>query len=647
MRFPAFLLDRVSSARCALQLHANFIASRLCASSAVVRAAGAVGADRNFCGNGRRRGDAAVRLQFMAQIACRLNHVPQRRFGLRPGAGFEAAVRVDPKSFGRDELRGAAQQSGHVGRRRHAGRMNVVHAGADIVRVGEGAEAVEQFHIRARGFDGDDVGVHGRDGRQNVVELRVAHMGVNLRVIARHASRHAERSHRPAQVLRPVVALERQALAEGGFVDLDDGDARVLQITHLVAHRQRELQRHLVAREIVAHEAPLQQGDRPGEHALDRPRGECLRVPRGIHRHRLGPPHIAPDDGRLDAARTIALHPAARAEGVAPELFAEKFHHVVAFGLAMHQHVQVDVFLFADDGGDLFAHFLQIVGMPQFAAAPGGAGSANFGGLREGADGGRGQRRQVQSRVLRGDALGIGRATPGVGLAERLHAAAHLRQGHARTIAARRQRLGVGPQRVAHGVFALIERRGEHTQFLELLFRKGQPGTHFGVEPRARAVFCGQTDGHMQQRTRRRDPQPLAQRGVQRPQDAQRSGQVAAPHIATVDDARRQHPLRRQRLAPEVDLLRRAHQIEMHAIDRQTRQRGRGEADRLEVGAQQQLGAQRPGLRGQRGVKRGQQVAPGRVEIEGERGFVKLHPFHPQFGQPGQHPGVGARQRGR
>ena len=150
----------------------------------------------------------------------------------------------------------------------------------------------------------------------------------------------------------------------------------------------------------------------------------------------------------------------------------------------------------------------------------------------------------------------------------------------------------------------------------------------------------------MQQRARRRDPQPFAQCRLKGAQCLQRGLQIGAPHIATVDDARREHPVRRQRVAPDVELLRRPHQIDVHAIDRQRRQRGRGEGDRFEVSGQQQLGTAGTGLRRQGGVERGERIAPGRLEFEGERRFIELHPFHAQLGQPRQHPGIGPAERG-
>jgi len=56
--------------------------------------------------------------------------------------------------------------------------MDVVDAGADLRRIGVGLEGVQQLHLRAGGLDGDDVGVHRADGGDDVVELRITHVGV-------------------------------------------------------------------------------------------------------------------------------------------------------------------------------------------------------------------------------------------------------------------------------------------------------------------------------------------------------------------------------------------------------------------------------------------------------------------------------------
>ena len=70
----------------------------------------------------------------------------------------------------------------------------------------------------------------------------------------------------------------------------------------------------------------------------------------------LGAADVAEQDRRLHAARAVGLHPAELAERVAVELLAEVFDHVVALGLAVHEHVQSQRFLLAHAAGDFRLH---------------------------------------------------------------------------------------------------------------------------------------------------------------------------------------------------------------------------------------------------------------------------------------------------
>ncbi|MNT70291.1 hypothetical protein D3C72_2086570 [compost metagenome] len=82
--------------------------------------------------------------------------------------------------------------------------MDVVHAGADLIGILKVLEGVEQLHVRARGFDGDHIGIHVGNRCNDVVELRIAHMGVDLRFVAHATHGNAEGLHGPVQVLLPL-----------------------------------------------------------------------------------------------------------------------------------------------------------------------------------------------------------------------------------------------------------------------------------------------------------------------------------------------------------------------------------------------------------------------------------------------------------
>ena len=78
------------------------------------------------------------------------------------------------------------------------------------------------------------------------------------------------------------------------------------------------------------------------------------------------------------------------------EVLGEVLDHVVALGLAVHQDVVAELFLQLHNALDLVLHELLVLLVGEVALVVAGTGGADLGGLREGADGGGGQRRQVQ-----------------------------------------------------------------------------------------------------------------------------------------------------------------------------------------------------------------------------------------------------------
>ena len=112
------------------------------------------------------------------------------------------------------------------------------------------------------------------------------------------------------------------------------------------------------------------------------------------------------------------------------EVLGEVLDHVVALGLAVHQDVVAELFLQLHNALDLVLHELLVLLVGEVALVVAGTGRTDFGGLREGADGGGGQRRQVQGLFLGGfadrvlGAVEVGRgqgrgAGPDVGAAGR------------------------------------------------------------------------------------------------------------------------------------------------------------------------------------------------------------------------------------
>src|SRR3989441_830858 len=246
------------------------------------------------------------------------DEVLERRQRLLPAAGLEAAVRVHPDLAVGQHPAHRAEQALDLLRRRHPRRVDVVDPGSDLVGILVLAERLEQLGAGARVLDRDHVRIHPLDHADDVVELAVTHVGVDLRAVRDSGGGEPKGVHRPVEVRRPVGAPQRQPLAQGGLVDLDDPNPGALEVGHFVADRERELLRRLGARLIVAHERPLQDRDRAGEHPLHR----LLRLRLGeaapSHGHRPRPRHVAEDDRRLDVTRAVRLYPPVLRERAPP-----------------------------------------------------------------------------------------------------------------------------------------------------------------------------------------------------------------------------------------------------------------------------------------------------------------------------------------
>ena len=88
--------------------------------------------------------------------------------------------------------------------------MDVINARPDLVGVTVLFERVEELHVALGSFDGDDVGIEALDGREDVVEIRVAKVRVGLEGIGDTCSRQLEGVNRPLEVSVPVSTTKRQ-----------------------------------------------------------------------------------------------------------------------------------------------------------------------------------------------------------------------------------------------------------------------------------------------------------------------------------------------------------------------------------------------------------------------------------------------------
>ena len=156
--------------------------------------------------------------------------------------------------------------------------MDVVDAGAHVVGIVRGGELIQRLHLAARSLQADDIRIQRGDGIHNVAKLGVAHVGVNLGLIPHTACGQAECLGSPSKINRLVHAAQGQPLTQRRLIHLNDLQARAFQIANFITQGERNLARHFRARQIIAHQAPLQNRDGTGEHAFHGSLSERLRI---------------------------------------------------------------------------------------------------------------------------------------------------------------------------------------------------------------------------------------------------------------------------------------------------------------------------------------------------------------------------------
>ena len=386
-----------------------------------------------------------------------------------------------------------------------------------------GFQGGEHLHIGAGRLDGGDIRIQVDDRLDQLIELGVAHVGVDLDMVGGCGRRQAEGADRPPGVGLLLGPAQGQQLADGGLIHLDDLRAGVHQVGDLLTQCQGDLVGGDRQGLIITDKRPGQDGHRTGEHALDRPVGQALGVGEPPHRHRLRAGDGAEQDRRTHTAGTITLDPAVAGGEEPVEKLREVLHHVIAFRFTVDQHIQAEILLGLDHLGDLIAHRVLILLNGEVPGAVTGACGPDLTGLREGPDRGGRQRRQVQGLVL-GCCAYIEGGAGAVGIGD-----VGIPRGGEHRVATVRERGGCGVEKRL--VDLARQRIGQRDHLPDLLLAEGEPLAHLRVEP----GLGGEGIGDMQQRTRGAHRNGAA--CLESTQGAQGRAQVGAPHIAAIDDA--------------------------------------------------------------------------------------------------------------
>ena len=283
--------------------------------------------------------------------------------------------------------------------------MDVVNTRAHLCFELGVVQGVEQLEVGTAGFERDHVGVHVVDIADNVAKFAIAHVRVDLRFGLDLGVNQAECRNGPVEVfLVPIALAERQLFAESGFVNLDDSDAVLFEVQNFVADGEANLLSLRLERNIFTRERPVENRYRTRKHALHRLLGAALCENGPFNRNRSAAAHVAPNDRRLHATGTVALHPSILREHKAVNLGTEIFHHVITFKFTMHNHIEANFFLQLDAFCNLLLVESDILFLGNFTLAECGAVGANFGRLREGTDRCCRERRQLEFILLHGAA---------------------------------------------------------------------------------------------------------------------------------------------------------------------------------------------------------------------------------------------------
>ena len=425
-----------------------------------------------------------------------ISYRSESRLGLRPGTSLEATVGVQPELFRSEvdqHLLDAVLDLLLGGDTR---RVDVVNTGANVARVGLVDEDLEELSVRLAVLNGQDISIEGSDGVEEVLELGVAEVRVDLSAIGDTSSGQLEGVNSPLEVGNTgVTRAERKTLTESGLVDLDHSDASGLKVNNLVAESESELLSLDGLVDIVTGERPTQTSDGTSEHTLHGLGGDGSGVLRLLDGHRSRAGDITDDDRRTHAAGAVRLNPGVGGENVTSEALTEVLHHVVTLGLAVDEDIEIELLLDLDDLLDLLLDELLVLLRSDLTLGELVTLDADLLGLREGTNGGGGEKRELEGLGLLGVTLGEGRL-----------AVVHLRGDSglagldSGVVGAGRRRaslnrLGVGLELLTDSGGAVGDSLGDDDNLGGLLNSEGEPVADLGIE----ALLAGESVGDVKE----------------------------------------------------------------------------------------------------------------------------------------------------
>jgi len=413
----------------------------------------------------------------------RVHHVGEGGLCLRPLSGLQTTVRVDPELIWSQVLKHLSDAVLDLLLAWNTRGVDVVDTRTDVTGVGLVDEDLEQLSIRFAVLNAENISVKSGNSMEEVLELRVAEMGVDLGAVGNTGGGQTERLDSPVKIFITLLACtKRQTLTQSRLVDLDDVDTSRLEVEDFVTQGKSKLLSLHGLVDVVTRERPAEASDGAREHALHRLLRDGSSILGLLDGHWTRAGDITNDDRRTHATGSIALDPGVGGEDEASKLLTEVLDHIIALRLTVDEDIQVKLLLDLDDLLDLLLDELLVLLSSNLALGELVALNTDLLGLGERSNSGGWEQRKVKSLLLLSDTDRERRLAvvhvfrdsrlplPDLGVVRDLGRGTGL------------DRLGVGLELLTDGGRALSNSLGDHDHFGTLLDSKAEPIPDLGVK---------------------------------------------------------------------------------------------------------------------------------------------------------------------
>ena len=503
-------------------------------------------------------------LVLLAEVLGGANHVAEGTNDLGPLAGLETAVRVDPELLGAEELKHLLDALLDLLLAGNTRAVDIVDTRSDVAGVLRVDEDLEELSIGLGVLDGEDIGIQGSDGVEEVLELRVAEVRVDLSGVLNAGGGELEAVDSPLEVGITLSSLaERETLTKGRLIDLDDEDAVLLEVDDLVTESKSKLLALHGLVDVITGERPPEAGDGTSKHALHGLLGDGRSILGLLDGHGSGAGDIADNDRGTDAAGAVRLNPGVGGEDVAGQTLTEVLNHVVTLGLTVNVDIKVELILVLDSEVNLLLDEVVVLLSADLALGELVALDTDLIGLGERSDGGGGEEGQLEVGLLLGIAglestlavvhlrgnLGLALLDLGVVGAGRLGTS--LDGG---SVGIKLSADGVG---VGHGL-------GEDGNLLGLLSGEREPVVDLSGE----LLLAGESVGSVEKGAGGGNDDALLTKGLDGGLDKLNGlGEVVLPDVTAVDNTSREDLLGAELLENRLELLGVADKVNVETLD--------------------------------------------------------------------------------